>query len=73
MHGVSAAASGAHALFHHHSGIAGQLDDSDMSTLQMLRAQRAVESTLRIEHAVGRIEPALWPRTSSAAPSSKTG
>lgn len=38
----------------------GQLDNSDMSTLQMLRAQRAVESNLRIEHAVGRREPALW-------------
>ena len=38
----------------------GQLDASDLATLQMLRSRRVVESTLRIEHAVGRVEPALW-------------
>jgi hypothetical protein len=38
----------------------GQLDLSDLATLQMLRSRRVVESTLRIEHAVGRVEPALW-------------
>ncbi len=38
----------------------GQLDASDLATLQMLRSRRVVESTLRIEHAVGRFEPALW-------------
>ena len=39
----------------------GQLDDSDLATLQFLRSRRVIESTLRIEHAVGRVEPALWP------------
>ena len=38
----------------------GQLDHSDLATMQMLRSGRAIESTLRIEHAVGRNEPALW-------------
>jgi len=38
----------------------GQLDHSDIDTLQKLRARRAIESTLRIDHAVGRMEPALW-------------
>ena len=38
----------------------GQQDASDMDMLQKLRAQRAVASTLRIDHAVGRHEPALW-------------
>lgn len=38
----------------------GQLDASDLATLQMLRSRRIVEPTLRIEHAVGRVEPALW-------------
>ena len=38
----------------------GRLDASDLATLQMLRSRRVVESTLRIEHAVGRAEPALW-------------
>lgn len=38
----------------------GQLDASDLETLQMLRSRRVVESTVRIEHAVGRVEPALW-------------
>lgn len=38
----------------------GQLDASDLVTLQMLRSRRVIQSTLRIEHAVGRIEPALW-------------
>lgn len=38
----------------------GQLDASDLATMQMLRAQRAIETTLRIEHAIGRNEPALW-------------
>lgn len=38
----------------------GQLDASDLATLQMLRSRRVVESTLRIAHAVGRVEPALW-------------
>lgn len=38
----------------------GQLDRSDLATMQMLRARRAIEPTLRIEHSVGRNEPALW-------------
>ncbi len=38
----------------------GQLDASDMSTLQMLRSRKVVASTVRIEHAIGRVEPALW-------------
>lgn len=38
----------------------GQLDSSDMATMQKLRSRHAIESTLRIEHAVGRVEPALW-------------
>lgn len=38
----------------------GQLDASDLATMQMLRSRRVIESTLRIEHTVGRIEPALW-------------
>ncbi|GAB19486.1 hypothetical protein GOEFS_087_00030 [Gordonia effusa NBRC 100432] len=38
----------------------GQLDQSDLATMQMLRARRVIASTLRIEHAVGRVEPALW-------------
>lgn len=38
----------------------GQLDASDLATLQMLRSRRVIEPTLRIEHAVGRMEPALW-------------
>ena len=38
----------------------GRLDRSDLATMQMLRARHVVESTLRIEHAVGRNEPALW-------------
>lgn len=38
----------------------GQLDQSDLTTAQMLRSRRIIDSTLRIEHAVGRSEPALW-------------
>lgn len=38
----------------------GQLNASDLDMLQKLRARRAIESTLRINHAVGRLEPALW-------------
>jgi len=38
----------------------GQLDGSDLATMQMLRSRRVIESTVRIEHAVGRNEPALW-------------
>jgi hypothetical protein len=38
----------------------GQLDASDLATMQMLRSRRVIESTVRIEHAVGRVEPALW-------------
>ena len=38
----------------------GQLDASDLATLQMLRSRRVVEPTLRIAHAVGLVEPALW-------------
>lgn len=38
----------------------GQLDLSDLSTMQMLRSRKVIESTVRIEHAVGRVEPALW-------------
>ena len=37
-----------------------QLDLSDLATMQLLRTRRVIESTLRIEHAVGRVEPALW-------------
>lgn len=38
----------------------GTLDHSDLATMQMLRSRRVIEKTVRIEHAVGRIEPALW-------------
>ncbi|ASW98442.1 MULTISPECIES: hypothetical protein [Mycobacterium] len=38
----------------------GRLDDSDLATMQLLRSRRVIESTLRIEHAIGRGEPALW-------------
>ncbi|WP_083298518.1 hypothetical protein [Mycolicibacterium grossiae] len=38
----------------------GRQDASDLATLQMLRSRQVVEPTLRIEHAVGRVEPALW-------------
>ena len=38
----------------------GQLDESDLATMQLLRSRKVVESTLRIEHTVGRTEPALW-------------
>ncbi len=38
----------------------GQQDASDLATLQMLRARRVVDPTLRIDHAVGRREPVLW-------------
>ncbi|WP_276022015.1 hypothetical protein [Mycobacterium barrassiae] len=36
------------------------LDASDLHTLQLLRSGRAITPTLRIDHAVGRVEPALW-------------
>lgn len=38
----------------------GQLDASDLATMQLLRSRRVIESTLRIDHAVGLTEPALW-------------
>ena len=38
----------------------GRLDFSDLATMQLLRSRRVIESTMRIEHAVGRAEPALW-------------
>ncbi|MBX4421068.1 hypothetical protein K4H00_23970, partial [Mycobacterium tuberculosis] len=38
----------------------GQQDASDMDMLQKLRARQAVAPTLRIDHAIGRHEPALW-------------
>lgn len=38
----------------------GRLDGSDLETMQLLRSRRAIAPTLRIEHAVGRVEPALW-------------
>ncbi|MET4428628.1 hypothetical protein [Mycolicibacterium sp. 624] len=28
--------------------------------MQMLRSRRVIDTALRIEHAVGRVEPALW-------------
>lgn len=36
------------------------LDASDLATMQLLRSRRAISNTLKIEHAVGRLEPALW-------------
>ena len=38
----------------------GQLDASDLDMLQKLRSRKVVESTVRIEHSIGRNEPALW-------------
>lgn len=38
----------------------GQLDASDLDTMQKLRSRRVIESTVRIEHSIGRNEPALW-------------
>jgi hypothetical protein len=38
----------------------GQLDARDLALMQMLRSRRVIESTVGIEHAVGRVEPALW-------------
>ncbi len=38
----------------------GQLDASDLDMLQKLRARKVIESTVRIEHSIGRNEPALW-------------
>jgi hypothetical protein len=38
----------------------GQLDASDVDMVQKLRSRRAIESTVRIEHSIGRNEPALW-------------
>jgi hypothetical protein len=38
----------------------GQLDASDLAPMQMLRSRRVIESTVGIQHAVGRVEPALW-------------
>ncbi|GAA4825538.1 hypothetical protein [Tomitella cavernea] len=37
----------------------GQLDRSDTDLLQKFRAQRVVSAGLRIDHAIGRAEPAL--------------
>ncbi|GAA1070841.1 hypothetical protein [Tsukamurella spumae] len=36
------------------------LDASDLATMQLLRNRRAISNTLRIAHAVGRLEPVLW-------------
>ncbi|MGV9949216.1 hypothetical protein [Rhodococcus aetherivorans] len=36
------------------------LDSSDLDLLQKFRAQRIITSGLRVNHAVGRLEPALW-------------
>ncbi|NKR30189.1 hypothetical protein GS538_09055 [Rhodococcus hoagii] len=38
----------------------GGQDQSDLDLLQKFRAQRVITSGLRLNHAVGRIEPALW-------------
>jgi hypothetical protein len=38
----------------------GRQDDSDINTMQKLRSGRVIDSTLRIEHAIGRNEPVLW-------------
>lgn len=38
----------------------GGQDSSDIDLLQKLRARRAIDSGLRIGHAVGPVEPALW-------------
>jgi hypothetical protein len=46
-------------LCNRHVRIRGQLHASDLATPQMLRSRRVVDSTLRIEFAVGRVEPAL--------------
>lgn len=52
----------------------GQLDASDLDMLQKLRSRKVVESTVRIEHSIGRNEPALCgPRTSCAAPWCRPG
>lgn len=51
----------------------GQLGHSDLATVQMLRSGRAIESTLRVEHAVGRNEPTLWTVGRPAPTSRRTG
>lgn len=38
----------------------GQLDASDIDAVGKLRARRVVPTSLRIEHRIGRAEPALW-------------
>lgn len=38
----------------------GDQDQSDLDLLQKFRAQKVVTSGLRVDHSVGRIEPALW-------------
>lgn len=38
----------------------GSQDRSDLATLQMMRAAKIVSQGLRVDHKVGRIEPALW-------------
>lgn len=37
-----------------------RMDASDLVTMQLLRSRRAIGAGLRIEHALGRSEPALW-------------
>ena len=36
------------------------LDASDVDILQKFRAQKVITSSLRVHHAIGRLEPALW-------------
>ncbi|WP_374710663.1 hypothetical protein [Rhodococcus sp. USK10] len=36
------------------------LDASDVDILQKFRAQKVITSSLRMNHAVGMVEPALW-------------
>jgi len=38
----------------------GHLDASDVDILQKFRAQKVITSSLRVNHAVGMVEPALW-------------
>lgn len=37
-----------------------QQDRSDLDLLQKFRAQKVITSGLRVDHAIGRVEPALW-------------
>lgn len=38
----------------------GGQDSSDMDILQKFRAQKVVTSSMRLDHSIGRYEPALW-------------